>query len=51
MVRGDFRVKKMPLPVGRLRYEVASEPCEEAGEGIRNAFANERFYFPNALSH
>lgn len=47
MVWGDFR-GKIPLPVEGLRYEVASEQREEAGEETRNAFAKERFYFPNA---
>ena len=49
MVWGDFKGRKMPLPVGGLRYEVASKQREEAGEETRNAVAKERFYFPNAL--
>lgn len=50
MVWGDFRGKKYPCLSWRLRCEVASEQCEEAGEWGRNAFANERFYFPNAFT-
>lgn len=46
---GRFQGQKTPLPGRGLRHEVASEPCEEAGEETRNAVAKERFYFPNAL--
>ena len=49
MVWGDFRGRKCHCLSGELRGEVASEPCEEAGEETRNAVAKERFYFPNAL--